>query len=136
MELHTRPGDVVLQILREDDERNGAMRSHAIIDNDPAKSILVVLSSRRVSWEQPKREQPPLDGHVGDLWDWAYQGMMLMPPAIAEDAGVGPAITEGALRVIKAARMIFPDGTPSKWARAIIEAEVADRVRKLRGPKK
>lgn len=124
----------LLQALRDDDERNGAMRSHAIIKKDAAKQVLVVTSGRHIAWRKPRSKQPPLDGHIGDLWDWAYEGVVwgdLKRATSLEALTIGEAI-----ELIKASRMMLPDGTPSKWARAIIEAEVADHVRKLRGQKK
>lgn len=126
----------VLQALRDDDERNGAMRSHLIMREDVAKAILVVMSARRVEWRKPRKKQPPIDGHVGDLWDWAYSGVVWAQMELKRATKNPLPLIDPAVNVIKASRMMLPDGTPSKWARAIIEAEVADRVRKLRGPQK
>lgn len=64
-------------------------------------------------------------GETGDeRWAWLWSHVRIDHSAIAVRAGCTVFDVSDRLPRLKAARMIFPDGTISGWARGVVEREV------------
>ena len=120
----------VMDVLRQDDEANGAIRVHSLMDDDDAKTLIVYLAVAGTKWSTPETSMPPL-ADVAALWEWAWAGAEVDFDAARSGARLPGNLAESALSRIRAHRLAFPDGQPSKWARAVVEAEVFARIQKL-----
>lgn len=128
------PADI-MEALRRDDEQNGAVRAYGITDDSRAKLILSILASITIPWSPDDSPVPDL-ADVPALWEWCWRGSKVDMKHLDRMLVIGTSELSQRIDKIKALRMLFPDGTMSRWAKAIIEAEVMASVRKIESKQK
>lgn len=107
---------------QEDINRRHSYAAAMLIDNRIAQRVLIAFSFLPVGkWKRPSGN-PPKDPRL--MWDWIWGGAQFSIIDLAQRAGVSEDTAEETLSVLKGARLIFPDGETSLWARVVLDAEI------------
>ena len=109
-----------------------------VIDSPEAIRILASWPRlRRRTWKKVGGK-PPAD--LGMRWEWLWRGVKLDPDSLARAARLAPDQSMAILRVLVAARVIYPDGTISKHAADLVgsyvERRLAQHAPKATAPRK
>lgn len=80
-------------------------------------------------WKQPSRPCPDDGRPTARAFAWLVAGMQIDYVAIADAAGVSRTQARQRLAQLLGNRLIYPDGSMAKVARAAMQAAIAKRVR-------
>ena len=80
-------------------------------------------------WKQPKKPRPDDGRPTATAWRWICDHWTIDIAAIAAGAGVSPDVARERIAILKHARLIFPDGEPSKFAKQALTTTIAQRLR-------
>lgn len=104
--------------------------------NDKQKSGFDAVSLRILAswqhsdhrWIKPKAPQPDSGMPTPKAWLWLWSGYRVDLDAVARGAGVSVALASERFQVLKHNRLIYPDGSCSRWLEAAITTHVAKRL--------
>lgn len=96
--------------------------------NDPeAKRLVGVWITFPTRWTAPKGK-PPEDERLA--WDWIWTGNAPDLDGLATRADLQRYATARKFEALRASRLIYPDGTISTWASAILKADVTGALKR------
>jgi hypothetical protein len=101
----------------------------------PALRVLAAWGTRSHRWTSPPRRCPDNGRATPAAYAWLVSGLEVDYHAVAEAAGVSLAVARAKVRVLLGNRLVYPDGSLARIARATLQASIAKRIRKLQ-PKK
>lgn len=105
-----------------------------------SQKILAAFTTLPVSWEQPN-ESPPLDisrvksgdalthQEAGRLWDWLWEGVAVDFDLLCERTDLERAEVEQKFEVLRASRLVYPDGSAAGMATGVLRAAVGKAIR-------
>ncbi len=100
-----------------------------ILGNDDAMKVLAAWMKTDQAWQKPRRKQPVITATNHNLaWQWVVSGWTLDVDGVARGANVSPRVAAYQLEVLVSNRLIYPDGSISKGARAAMSIHVAQKL--------
>lgn len=90
--------------------------------------LLAAWSSTPHEWTQPKKPCPDNGSATPAAWAWLWSGIELDAPALADAANVSQSTARTRMKMLIAARLVFPDGTIADSAKRAMRAAVASRL--------
>lgn len=91
--------------------------------------IAAAWASGHTFWEMPDTPEPH---GFDEKWLWIWEGVRYDPEALARAAGLPDYLCHERLQSLAARRLVFPDGTVSRW---IPQLAAANLKRRLSVPK-
>jgi hypothetical protein len=92
-----------------------------LVDDLAAMQVLAVWPYVSKHWQRPAAQDPT---EKNALWGWLWSGCIFIEKELAEmaDLSTGEAVRK--LTKLKAARLVFPDGTVNAQAQALIRTHI------------
>lgn len=114
--------------------REGSEDAIVVIGDEPAMRVLAAWRNVDQSWTKPDGAPPEaIEGKLGRLWGWIVSGWDLDARRIARLAGMPTARVHEKLEILVGNRLIYPDGSMSKAARAALLGFTAKQLGIKRG---
>lgn len=100
-----------------------------ILGNEDAMRVLAAWTKSDQHWRKPRRAMPELTAtNHGLVWAWITSGWSFEYDPLARAANVSARIAAQQLDVLMANRLIYPDGSMSKGARAAMNLYIAAKL--------
>jgi hypothetical protein len=104
-------------------KQEGKAQLCSIVDDHNAIRLLDAFANAESAWRPRSRPKQPTE--QGALWFWLWRFFLIDLDALAASARLTPEEATKLLRVLIAARLVYPDGTITRPAKTLI----ADFVR-------
>lgn len=112
------------------DEEDGGLETpesvYSIMNDEVAKAILSVWQAYPITWT-PTTDSAPED--LNARWEWLWAGCGIDTTLLAKKVGMPKFLVAQRFEILKTARLIYPDGAISRYASAIMRADVSRRLR-------
>lgn len=95
--------------------------------------VLAAWEKTEQRWSKPRGEMPTRP--TAAAWRWLVSGWELDIPAIADAAAVTYGTARDRMAVLTGNRLVYPDGTMSKFARNALRAHMGMRLNAGKGPR-
>lgn len=100
-----------------------------ILGNEDAMRVLSSWTKTDQVWSKPRRKLPELThANHSRVWQWIVSGWTIDVNEVARGANVSPRVAAQQLEVLTTNRLIYPDGSMSKGARAALNIYVAQKL--------
>lgn len=103
-------------------EGDSPASAYLLVADAEARRIVAAWSTFPSRWTGPAGEAP---ADPARRWEWLWRGCRVSFAALAVRSGVLPSVVPGKFALVKANRLIYPNGTVNEWADRILQAEVA-----------
>lgn len=112
------------------DARIESLASFVVEDGFDAETmrVLSAWTVADVPWSRPPKPCPDGGRPTQRAWLWLMSGIEVDIHAIADATGLSRSLVLQKVRILIAARLVFPDGEISKPARAALQQAVAERI--------
>lgn len=119
----------------EQPEHLGALMT---ADGWDAEVMRVLAATQHVDagWTTPKKPCPDDGNPTAAAWSWLMSGWEPDFVALAQAAGVTVPIARRKWAMLAHGRLIYPDNSMTKWARAALKKHVAQRLGATKGKRK
>ena len=98
-----------------------------LLSDPEAKRLVGVWLTFPTRWTAPKGK-PPEDERLA--WDWIWNGNEPDLKELAARSDLAHFATARKFEALRASRLIYPDGTISAWASAILKADVVGALKR------
>lgn len=112
-------------LLAAQRKREEAGQLATVIDSPEAIRVLAAWPATRKTWKKAAGK-PPANPRA--RWEWLWRGVKLDPDSLARTARLAADQALAMLRVLQAARVVYPDGTISKHAHELVAGYVDKRL--------
>lgn len=100
-----------------------------VLGDEDAMKVLSAWSKTDQRWQAPKKKRPQITPtNHAEMWRWIVQGWTIDEEAIAVGSGLSANVVHTKMRMLIAARLVYPDGQMSKAARAALQVFVAQKL--------
>ena len=106
-------------------KREGKAQLCSIVDDHNAIRLLDAFANAETAWRPRGRAKPPKE--QGALWFWFWRFFLIDLEALAASAKLTTEEATKLLRVLIAARLVYPDGTITKPGKTLIADFVSTR---------
>ena len=96
-----------------------------VIDSPEAIRVLAAWPATRKAWKKAAGKAP---ASSGPRWEWLWRGAKIDHDSLARTARLAADQAMAMLRVLVAARVVYPDGTISKHAAQLVGSYVEKRL--------
>ena len=96
-----------------------------VIDSPEAIRVLAAWPAARKAWKKPGGKAPT---DLAKRWSWLWRGVSIDQQSLARTARLAADQSMAMLRVLVAARVVYPDGSISREAKELVGAYVAKRL--------
>lgn len=108
-----------------------------LVGDETAQRVLSAFSTMPVSYQPDDTHAPVLDMEQAMttelerlLWDWVWDQVRVDMAQLAERSGATLDVTSAKFEVLRAARLVFPDGTIAEVGASLLRATLARELRK------
>lgn len=103
--------------------------SITVLGDDEAMRVLAAWKRTDQKWSRPKTKMPTMQaGNHAAVWAWICEGWIFDNDGIARGADLSLRVVHVKIRMLILARLIYPDGSVSKAARAALQVHVAQKL--------
>lgn len=103
-------------------DRGSPSAVYPILHDPDSRLLLAAWASYLVPWKPPEGLAP--QEQDSRVWEWLWKGCRPSMARLEGLSGVPKVFIARKLRILRGARLIFPDGTISAWADKILQAEI------------
>ena len=109
------------------DEEKHIYTSSVLVDDTASHRIVSAWTMMPSSWTIPK-ENPPED--LRELWDWIWSGTVYSWMELSKRSGLDIPRVQRLFEPLRANRLIYPDGTATEHALAVLKSAVVQGLSK------
>ena len=119
--------ELLLRQFKDADKENPNCIGN-VADDDAAIKLVNTWSVFPTDWVAARcRGEAPADPK--QLWEWLWRGVRADVGLLALRSGLDPRVAASKYHVVRQHRIIFPDGTISKWAVQLQRSRIVTTIK-------